>query len=125
MEVKTIHKVLAVVWAVLLALVAGIFVLALYFSVTSPANYQATSGLGFLFMAVLQGGVFYLAPFTFIIVAGLFLRDWWIESRKLSAGGKGPVTPGFEHELRSLRQSVEALQRKINHIESILEQVSE
>ena len=125
MEVKTIHKALAAAWAVLLAIVVGIFILAAYFSITSPGNYQTTTGLGFLLMSVLQVGVFYLAPLTFVIVAALFLRDWWIESRKLSEGGKGPVTPGFEHELRSLRQSVEDLQGKINNIESILEKVSE
>ncbi|MFA7153147.1 MAG: hypothetical protein WC072_05075 [Methanoregulaceae archaeon] len=123
MEVKTIHKTLAGVWALVLAGVIMLFLLAAYFSATS--NYQASTGLGFLLLSVLQMAVFYLAPLTFIIVAALFVRDWWMENRRCMVIEKRAESTGLETELRALRQSVETMEGKINRIEDILEKVSD
>jgi uncharacterized membrane protein len=123
MEVKTIHKTLAGVWALVLAGVIMLFLLAAYFS--APSNYQASTGLGFLLLSVLQMAVFYLAPLTFIIVAALFVRDWWMENRRCMVIEKRAESTGLETELRALRQSVETMEGKINRIEDILEKVSD
>ncbi len=125
MEVKTIHKVIAGVWAGMLALVAGIFILALYFSVTAPENFQVSQGLAVLLLVVAEVALFYLAPLTLVIIAAFFIKDWWEENRKSSVTEKRSEISDVETELRSLRTSVEIIQEKITHIENILEKVSD
>jgi hypothetical protein len=136
MDFKTIrefHWITKVVIA-LTGLFAGIFLIAVVVALFRPNDYQASNGLGMIFLSL--GWVLsqvFLVILVVIVVYMVAIRiKAWIEKYLDAVLGKLDMLAANKAEreeagaeLAVMNEKVERLEKKLDHIERILEKVAE
>jgi hypothetical protein len=136
MDFKTVrefHWITKVVIA-LTGLFAGIFLIAVVVAVFRPHDYQASNGLGMIFLSL--GWVLtqvFLVILVIIVVYMVATRiKAWIEKYLDAMLGKLDTLAANKAErgeagaeLAVMNEKVERLEKKLDHIERILEKVAE